>query len=104
SALRNMAAQRRLENVKFIGQYPEELMPHFFALADLLLVHLKRDPLFEMTIPSKTIAYLACGRPILCTVPGDAADVIRSAHAGVSCRPQNPKALAQAVLDLYAMA
>lgn len=101
--LEKAAHDRRLDNIRFIKRQPENKMPHFFALADALLVHLKRDPLFEMTIPSKTIAYLACGRPILCTVPGDAADVVLRAHAGVSCPPQNPEALAQAVLDLYAM-
>lgn len=101
--LQQIAHERDLHNVRFIGRQPAERMPQFFALADVLLVHLKRDPLFEITIPSKTIAYLACGRPILCTVPGDAADVVRSAGAGVICPPEDPVALAQAVRGLYAM-
>lgn len=101
--LQQAARERGLNNVRFIKQQPAERMPQFFALADLLLVHLKRDPLFEITIPAKTIAYLACGRPILCTVAGDAADVVRSAGAGVICPPEDPVALAQAVRDLYAM-
>lgn len=101
--LRAAARERKLDNVRFIKQQPEERMPHFFALADVLLVHLKRDPLFEITIPSKTIAYLACGRPILSTVPGDAAEVINSARAGLTCAPEDPDALALAVRELYTM-
>jgi colanic acid biosynthesis glycosyl transferase WcaI len=101
--LKQQAATRQLANVCFIGRQPAERMPHFFAWADALLVHLKRDPLFEITIPSKTIAYLACGRPILCGVAGDAADVVREAQAGLIIPPQDASALAHAVRDLIQM-
>lgn len=94
---------RGLANVRFLLHQPAERMPHLLALADALLVHLKRDPLYEITIPSKTLAYLACGRPILCAVAGDAAEVVRQAGAGVICPPQDAGALAQAVRHLYAL-
>jgi len=102
-ALRQMVRERKLDNVRFLGRQPAQEMPRFFALADVLLVHLKRDPLFEITIPSKTLAYLACGRPILGVVAGDPADVIREAGAGVICPQEDPAALAQMVRSLYAM-
>jgi len=101
--LQQMVIEQQVGNVRFLGRHPAEQMPHFFALADVLLVHLKRDPLFEITIPSKTLAYMACGRPILMAVTGDAADVVRDAGAGLTCAPQNPKALADAVRTLYTM-
>jgi glycosyltransferase involved in cell wall biosynthesis len=101
--LRRQAAERRLNNVRFIGSQPAERMPHFFALADVLLTHLKRDPLFAITIPSKTLAYLACGRPILAAVEGDAADVVRDAGAGMVCPPEDPHALARDVRALAAL-
>jgi glycosyltransferase involved in cell wall biosynthesis len=102
-ALRQATQERGLSNVRWIDRQPAERMPHWFALADVMLVHLKRDPLFEITIPSKTMAYLACGRPILCAVAGDTADLVRSAGAGITCAPQDSAALAQAVRALYAM-
>ncbi|RLE40053.1 glycosyltransferase WbuB [Candidatus Woesearchaeota archaeon] len=101
--LRQMVQERELDNVCFLGRQPMKDMPRFFALADALLVHLKRDPLFEITIPGKTIAYLACGRPILGVVSGDPADVIRQAGAGVICPQENPATLARTVRELYAM-
>lgn len=101
--LRQAAQARGLGNVRFIGRQPAERMPHFFAWADALLVHLKRDPLFEITIPSKTMAYLACGRPIITCTAGDAAQVVGEADAGLACEPENASALAQAVRDLQAM-
>jgi glycosyltransferase involved in cell wall biosynthesis len=101
--LKQQATARDLDNVRFIGRQSVERMPHFLAWAGALLVHLKRDPLFEITIPSKTIAYLACGRPILCGVAGDAAEVVREAQAGLIIPPQDAGALAQAVRELCAM-
>jgi glycosyltransferase involved in cell wall biosynthesis len=103
NCLRQIAYERGLHNVRFIGRQPAERMPYFFAWADALLVHLKRDPLFEITIPSKTIAYLACGRPIITCTAGDAADVVCDAGAGLACSPEDPDALAQAVRELAAM-
>jgi len=102
-ALQQMVQERGLDNVRFLGRQPIREMPRFFALADALLVHLKRAPLFEITIPSKTLAYLACGRPILGVVSGDPADVIRNAGAGIISPQENPAALAQTVRSLYAM-
>lgn len=102
-ALKQQAQEARLDNVVFIGRQPSEQMPAFFAWADALLVQLRSDPLFAMTIPSKTQAYLASGRPILCGVPGDGADVIREAGAGLVFEPEKAEALAQAVRQLYAM-
>jgi glycosyltransferase involved in cell wall biosynthesis len=101
--LKQAAQARGLDNVRFVERQPSERMPYFFAWAGALLVHLKRDPLFEITIPSKTLAYLACGRPILCGVAGDAADVVREAQAGLIVPPQDAGALAQAVRELWAM-
>lgn len=101
--LKASARERGLANVRFIGRQPAEQMPRFFALADALLVHLRRNPLFEITIPSKTIAYLACGRPIIAATAGDAAEVVRDAGAGLICPPEDPAALAARVRELYEM-
>jgi glycosyltransferase involved in cell wall biosynthesis len=73
------------------------------ASADALLVHLKSDPLFEMTIPSKIAAYLYAGKPIVCGVPGDAAALVAEAGAGCTFRPEDPADLCRAVLELRAL-
>jgi len=101
--LRRAARDRGLANVRFIGRQPGARMPHIFAVSDVLLVHLRNDPLFRITIPSKTMAYMACGRPLLMAVEGDAADLVCSTGAGVTCRSENAKDLAEAVRRLRAM-
>lgn len=101
--LQELAAQHHLNNVRFLGRYPAQDMPRLYALADALLVHLKDDPLFRITIPHKTLAYLGSGKPILAAVAGDVADLVDSIGAGVTCPPQNPPALAAAIRRLQAM-
>jgi glycosyltransferase involved in cell wall biosynthesis len=101
--LRRTASERGLGNVRFLGWHPAERMPSIFAVSEVLLVHLLDEPLFRITIPSKTIAYMACGRPVLMGVEGDAADLIEGTGAGITCQPGDGKALAEAVRRLHAM-
>ncbi len=87
----------------FLGRRPAEQMPRYFALADALLVTLRKDPVFALTIPSKIQSYLACGRPILAALDGEGAGIIREAAAGLAVPAGDDKALAEAVRSLHAM-
>ena len=101
--LENMVNERGIGNVRFLGRQPPEQMPHLYALSDVLLAHFKRDPLFEISIPGKVFAYMACQRPVLMASEGDAAEIVRSAGAGMTCPAEDPEALAGSVLSLYHM-
>lgn len=85
------------------GRFPVERMPSFYAHADALLVSLKRDPVFSMTIPGKVQSYLMAGIPLLGMLDGEGAAVIRDAQAGLTCEAGDGAGLAQAVLALTAM-
>jgi glycosyltransferase involved in cell wall biosynthesis len=67
-------------------------------------VHLKDDPLFRITIPSKTQAYMAIGKPIIMGVAGDAAALVNDARCGVTCVPGAADSIAGAVRQLAALA
>ena len=101
--LRQRAVAEGLANVVFLGRRPQEAMGGVYAWASALLVHLRDDPLFAITIPSKTQTYLAIGKPILMGGRGDAADLVRAAGAGIVFAPEQAAALAQAVDKLLAM-
>src|SRR5438067_2214049 len=85
-------------SVHLLGQHPPERMPRYFAHADVLLATLRREPIFAYTIPSKIQAYLACGKPVIAALEGEGGRIIRDAGAGWVVPPENPKALADAVL------
>jgi glycosyltransferase involved in cell wall biosynthesis len=89
--------------VHLAGRHPVESMPRWFALADVMLVTLRKDPIFALTIPAKAQSYLACARPIIAALDGEGARVIREAGAGIVVTSGNAAALAEAVLALYGM-
>jgi colanic acid biosynthesis glycosyl transferase WcaI len=103
NALREQAQIENLRNVVFLGHRPPREMGPLFARANALLVHLKADPLFEISIPSKTQAYLAAGKPILMGVRGDAADLVRNAEAGFQFEPEDSVSLVEAIHKLIAL-
>ncbi|MGH8436284.1 MAG: glycosyltransferase family 4 protein [Pseudomonas sp.] len=98
--LRQLAVDKSLRNVTFLPPVPMIEVGSYLEAADALLVHLKKDPLFTITIPSKTQAYMAVGKPILMAVDGDAADLIRESKCGQVAESENPQAIAEAALAL----
>jgi len=101
--LQEIAQARGIRNVTFLGRYPGEAMPSMYALADVLLVQLRDDPLFRITIPHKIFTCMASGKPVLAAVEGDAAAVVESAHTGLTCPPSNSHALAETIRRFYKM-
>lgn len=99
-SLRARATALGLTNVVFLGRVPPERIVALAAYCDALLVHLGPHPLFEITTPSKLVSSMACGRPLIVVARGDAAAVVDSARAGFACAPDNPNALAEAILTL----
>jgi glycosyltransferase involved in cell wall biosynthesis len=96
--------KRGLDNtVHLLGRFPAEVMPRYFALADVLLVTLRKQPIFALTIPAKVQSYLACGKPIVAALSGEGARIIQEAGAGLVATPEDAKAVAEAVLTMYRM-
>lgn len=94
------AARLQLTNVVFLPAVPMSHVGTYLHAADALLVHLRKDPLFEITIPSKTQAYMAVGKPLLMAVDGDASLLVKQSKGGVVSESENPEALAQAAQAL----
>jgi glycosyltransferase involved in cell wall biosynthesis len=98
----DVAARGLEEMFEFAGRHPPDAMPDFFAQADALLVCLKSDPLFAMTVPGKVQTYLAAGRPIVAMLDGEGAEVVRDAGAGYAVAAGDAPALSNAISQLAA--
>jgi glycosyltransferase involved in cell wall biosynthesis len=101
--LKKRTNELALKNVVFLPVVPMAEVGTILSAADALLVHLRKDPLFEITIPSKTQAYMAVGRPLLMAVDGDAADLVTQSNSGLTAESENPVALADAAQRLADM-
>lgn len=96
--------RRNLEDcVVMLGRYPVERMPSFFAHANALLVSLKDEPIFSMTIPGKLQSYLAAGIPIVAMLNGEGAEMVETSRSGLTCSAGDYVGLAAAVCKLSKM-
>ena len=98
SWVKEQIAARELQgNVIMAGRHPLSRMPSFFAHADALLVSLKANEVFSMTIPGKIQTYLSSGLPIIGALDGEGQRVVREAGAGYTCRAGDARGLAAMV-------
>ena len=91
------------QTVHFLGRFPIDAMKTFFNQADVLLVSLKDELIFNVTVPAKLQAYLCTQKPILGMLNGEGAAIINDANCGLSVNAGDPNGLAEKVLKLYEM-
>ncbi len=91
---------RGLTNVRFVAGQPKRLMPEWYAACDVALVPLRKIPLFDAFIPSKMFEIMACGRPIVASVRGEARRILAASGASITVEPEDAPAVAAAVRSL----
>lgn len=74
--------KHQLKNVFLMGRHPIEAMPSFFKKADVMLVSLKKSPVFALTIPAKVQAYMASSKIILGMFDGEGQQLINESQCG----------------------
>ena len=87
----------------FVGRHPVNTMPWFFKQADAMLVSLKDEFIFSLTIPSKVQAYMASGKPIVTMLNGDGSRVVEESGCGLTAASEDYKTLAENVKKMYEM-
>jgi glycosyltransferase involved in cell wall biosynthesis len=98
--LEALVNDKRYGNVFFKGYVPPSEICDVLAGADILAVHLRDDPLFRITIPSKTQSSMAVGKPILMAVGGEVNEIVEDSGAGVTAEPQSVEAIQAALKSL----
>lgn len=90
------------DNVLLLPFAPREKLPEMLAAADVGLVVQKQN-VISFNMPSKIQVLLASGRAIAASVPanGTAAKAVQKSGGGIIVPPEDPDALAAAILDLY---
>lgn len=95
------ARRRHLDNVQFCGPQPKDRMPDFVNACDVGAAVLQNNPTFRTVYPNKVFDYMACERPTLLAIDGVARKLVcDEAHAGVFAEPENPQAIAAAIVRL----
>lgn len=82
-ALQRYTTDNDITNVVFHGRKPPEEMPHYYAMADAMIVTMLPDPLVSLTLPAKVQSYMAAGKPILASADGEIKNVIEESGCGL---------------------
>jgi colanic acid biosynthesis glycosyl transferase WcaI len=94
------ASRLGLTNLKFLPLQDD--LPATLAAADVLVLS-QRKRVLDSVAPSKLLSYMASGKPIIAAASelSEAARLVRAAGCGVVVPPEEPTALAAAVLELH---
>lgn len=91
------------ETVYCLGRFPLETMPAFFAAADVMLLSLKDELIFNLTVPAKLQAYMAAGKPVMGMLNGEGAALIAEARCGIAVPAGASRDLADKITELSEM-
>ncbi|CAN5653157.1 glycosyltransferase family 4 protein [soil metagenome] len=95
--------EARLDNLRLLPAIAKSETRDFYGCCDACLVPLAPFPTFRNTIPSKLFEVMACERPVVASVAGEAAEIVASSGAGLVAAPGDPASLAEAILRLSRM-
>ena len=87
-----------VETVFAPGRFPLSMMPLLMQRANVLMVSLKDDPIFNLTVPAKVQFYMSQGKPILAMLNGDTAKLIEEAMCGFSVAVNKLTDLVEAIM------
>jgi glycosyltransferase involved in cell wall biosynthesis len=97
----DQAYKRNLKNITFLDAQQYEQMPLIYAAADICLVPARKAQVLKGFLPAKLFEIMACGRPILLGVDGEARQLAeQEAGAALFVEPENPTAFVAAILYL----
>lgn len=100
SWLQKEIKKNSLEKVKILGRYPIEQMPYFFSKANAMIVSLKDEPVFSLTVPAKIQAYMASSKIILGMLNGEGRELINNSGGGIAVPAGNYSALVESIKKL----
>jgi colanic acid biosynthesis glycosyl transferase WcaI len=98
--LENLAREKGLDNVHFLGTISPEQVARLYSLADIGLLTLRDSPLFEGTRPARILAAMAAAVPVVYSGRGEGARLVEQADAGIVVPPEDPQVLADAIGQL----
>lgn len=89
--------EHQLRNCHFLGKKAPDEMPGLIAEADAMFVTLKNQNNYNLTLPGRTQAFMACAKPIICCANGETARVVEAARCGLVCEAENSDQLAEVI-------
>lgn len=101
--LKRRVSELGLENIIFLDPILKTSIPAFLDLMDVLYIGWLKSPLYRFGIsPNKLLDYMMSSKPIIHAVDAGN-DLVAESHCGISIPPEDPGAIAKAVVSLMNM-
>ena len=97
----NYCKSLNLNNCSFLPGQKKERMVDFYSIMDVGLVPLRNIPLFDKFIPSKMFEIMGMQKPIIASVRGEAAEILKESGAALICEPEDDEMIAANILRLF---
>lgn len=100
SKLEKMVVEKGLQdNIIFHGNQRRVDMPHFYKMADVLLITLRGNNEVGNTMPGKLQMYMTTGKPVFGAINGAAKEVVEEAGCGKCVAAGDYRGLAELMLS-----
>lgn len=102
-SLMQKAQSLGLQNITFIDAIPKKQIQSMLDQFNICYIGWQKNPLYRFGIaPNKLPEYLYAGKPIIHAFSGKG-DIVQQAQAGITISAEDPKAIVEAVEQLYAL-
>ena len=101
--LQRQARVKGLKSVFFLPAVDKMMIPVVLGFFDVAYIGLQNQPLFRFGVsPNKLMDYMMAAKPIVHAIKAGN-DLVRDAECGISVEPEDPRAVANAIMNLMAM-
>lgn len=95
-----LVSELGMDNLTIHGPIPKSHTRAFYNACDICLVPLADVPVFQETVPSKLFEIMACERPVMASVAGEAAHIVEESGGGITVAPGDPEGIAKGIESL----
>ena len=99
-SIEQFRSDNMINNLYLLPFQDAKLVPYVISAADVCVVPLSSEPIYETTIPTKFFDYLACNKPQIGICGGELDDLINTNKIGLTVRDGETDKLVDAVLSL----
>ncbi len=98
--LQQKVSQLGLKNVLFLPPVPKRAIPALLDFMDVLYIGWLRSPIYRFGVsPNKLLDYMMAAKPVIHAIEAGN-DIVAESGCGISVPPENPKAIADAVIKI----
>jgi len=99
-SIEQFRSDNMINNLYLLPFQDAKLVPYVISAADVCVVPLSSEPIYETTIPTKFFDYLACNKPQIGICGGELDELINTNKIGLTVRDGETDKLVDAVLSL----